>query len=97
MVLGPLKKVANPMGSAQVAVIEKLTQCRKYVEPCRSGRRDTKKRKQKCAGKYRIESDLNGVFIEGGQDFNSRGTVVNLMENSPQKVEVVSSAMPPIE
>ena len=85
------------MGSAQVAVIEELTQGRKYVEPCRSGGRSAKKSEQKCAGKYGVESDFNGVLIKGGQGFDSRGAVVNLMKDSPQKVEVVSGAMPPIE
>lgn len=52
MMLGPLKKVADPTWRAQIAVVEILPQYREDVKPGRPGRGHSQEREQHSAGKY---------------------------------------------
>ena len=48
------------------------------------------------AAKERIDPDLDGVFVEAGNNFEPTSGMMNLVKRSPEKLRLVSVAMPPV-
>lgn len=94
---GALKEVANPTRCAQVAVVEVLAEDREYIEPGRTLGRCTEKAEDQRTREDGIGNDLDRMFIERRDHFDSGRAVMDLMKHAPERSEMVTRAMPPIE
>src|SRR5579864_70912 len=97
VMLRPLDKIAHPMRSPEIAVIEILSDHRENVEPRTRGRRCSQQGKHHRAREHRVEGNFNRVLVKRGKKLDSAGTVMDLVANAPQEIDVMARAMPPIK
>ena len=97
VMFGTLKEVAHPMRGAEVAVVEVFADHGEDVEPGGSFGGDSEETEQQGTGEDGIGDDLDGMLVERGQHFDAGGAVVDLVKDAPERSELVTCAMPPIE
>src|SRR5581483_6206989 len=71
MMLRSLQEISEPSRRAEIAVVEVFAENGEDVEPCAASGRCAEQRKHERAGKDGIRGNFDGVFIEGGQEFDA--------------------------
>ena len=97
MLFRALNEVTHPVRGLDIGVVEKLTQRSEEAVPGRCPHRSAHEHKYDGGREHRIDRNFQGMLIERGQGFNSAGTVVNLVKDSPEKIYRMPCPMPPIE
>ena len=95
--LGTLEKIADPAGSLDVHVIKVFTEG--SIEKTPGSRLDRKTEKEIIDGPddERVDDDLAWMLVEGGDGLDTARAMVYLMKGQPEKIHVVTQAVPPVK
>ena len=95
--LGTLEKKADPTGGFNVHVIKVSTKRSIDQAPSTGFDRKTEKKEIDGADHEGVDDDLAGVLVERGDGLDTTGTMMNLMKGQPEKIDVVTQTVPPVE
>jgi len=95
--LRPLEKVTQPLRGFDVPVVKEFAH-RDQQRVIRSGNNITaKERVNDQTAEEGVEQDLDWMLVKAGQDFKSTRGVMNLVQDTPEKLRFMAIAMPPVE
>src|SRR5215467_10293612 len=91
-----LDEILHPMWRPDVRVIEELARRGKKIEPERALERTSEQRVHDDGRQRAVRQDLYRMLVEGGQSFDTRRRVVDLVEDDPEAAQV-THAVPLVE
>src|SRR5215831_11866501 len=91
-----LDEILHPMWRPDVRVIEELARRSEKIEPERALERASEQRVHDDGRQRAVRQDLYRMLVEGGQNFDARWRMVNLVEDNPKAGEM-ADAVPPVE